>query len=125
MIDEFPAFAISAVFGEGDSIVRDAQELHTKESDRIQQLVAELTGIGVKAEKTPDGFIIHGGGLPRGGSVDPHGDHRLAMALALAGLSGKNPVTINHAAIINESFPEFPLVLHQLGADIEDGNRRW
>lgn len=119
MIDEFPAFAIAAAFAEGESVVSQAEELRFKESDRIGVLVGELRRLGVQAAEHPDGFSITGGSLPTGGRVDAHGDHRLAMALALTGLVGHSPVTVTGAQIIAESFPEFPQVLCSLGADLQ------
>jgi 3-phosphoshikimate 1-carboxyvinyltransferase len=121
MIDEFPAFAIAATFARGETVVHGAEELHHKESDRIKALVSELARLGVQAAETTDGFTIQGGPLPTGGQVDPHGDHRLAMALALVGLAGQGAVTVSGAQIITESFPEFPTVLHSLGADLKIG----
>jgi 3-phosphoshikimate 1-carboxyvinyltransferase len=118
MIDEFPAFAMAAAFAEGTSVVTEAEELRHKESDRIGALVSELGKLGVQAAETEDGFSISGGKLPSGGLVDPHGDHRLAMALALAGLAGRGAVMVSNAQLIGESFPEFPQVLASLGADI-------
>jgi 3-phosphoshikimate 1-carboxyvinyltransferase len=118
MIDEFPVFAVAAAYAHGHTVVRDAFELRHKESDRISALCNELTAIGVQVSETPDGFIIEGGGPPSGGMVDPHGDHRLAMSLAVAGLAAKNPVSIQDAKIINESFPNFIKILRHLGAEI-------
>lgn len=118
MIDEFPAFAIAAAFAEGESVVSQAAELRLKESDRIGALVSELVRLGVRASERADGFSITGGSLPQGGEVDHHGDHRLAMALALTGLAGQGPVTVTGAEIIAESFPEFPDALRKLGAAV-------
>ncbi len=118
MIDEFPAFAIAAAFAEGESRVSEAAELRIKESDRISTLVDELKMLGVHAWDTIDGFVIKHG-PPRGGDVFSHADHRLAMALALAGLAGEEPVIVHHAQVIGESFPEFPVILNSLGADIQ------
>lgn len=115
MIDEFPAFAIAAAYAGGETRVRDAQELRYKESDRISALAGELRKLGVGIQETPDGFILHGGRPLLGGQVDPHGDHRLAMSLALAGLAAQGPVTIAGAEIISESFPEFVPILTALG----------
>ncbi|OGO40644.1 MAG: 3-phosphoshikimate 1-carboxyvinyltransferase [Chloroflexi bacterium RBG_16_58_14] len=120
MIDEFPAFALAAAFARGETIVSEAEELRFKESDRISVLVGELNKLGVQASENQDGFTIRGGRLPSAGQVEAHGDHRLAMALALAGLAGQGPVAICGAHIIAESFPEFPTVLRELGADIQD-----
>ena len=121
MIDEFPAFALAAAFARGETRVSEAEELRHKESDRISVLVGELGKLGVQASENLDGFTIQGGVLPSPGQVEAHGDHRLAMALALAGLAGQGPVTVNGAQIIAESFPEFPTVLLELGADIQVG----
>ena len=118
MIDEFPAFAAAAAFADGQTLVRDAQELRYKESDRISALCAELRAAGVPAEETPDGFTLPGGGV-RGGRVDPHGDHRLAMALAVAGLAADGPLQVLGAEIMRESFPDFAGVLAGLGAKVQ------
>lgn len=118
MIDEFPAFAVAATYSQGLTLVRDAQELRLKESDRISALCTELRKLGIRATEKPDGFEIEGGVPVRGGVVEPHGDHRLAMALALCGLAARSPVTINQATIIAESFPDFPRFLSALGARI-------
>ncbi|GAP08024.1 3-phosphoshikimate 1-carboxyvinyltransferase [Anaerolinea thermolimosa] len=119
MIDEFPAFAAAAVFAEGPSVVRDAQELRYKESDRIGALCSELRAVGAQVEETPDGFILQGGGV-RGGVVNPHGDHRLAMSLAVVGLASREPVKVLGAEITRESFPGFPDVLRSLGAQMTE-----
>jgi 3-phosphoshikimate 1-carboxyvinyltransferase len=124
MIDEFPAFAIAAAFADGDSRVMDAGELRLKESDRIGQLVSGLSDLGIGAEETADGFVIHGGRLPTGGEVDSHNDHRLAMAFALSGLSGGAPVTVTGSNVIAESFPEFASALQHLGADTHEGREK-
>lgn len=117
MIDEFPIFAIAAAVANGTTIVHDAHELRLKESDRIAMLAAELRALGVKIEEHPDGFTIHGGKL-RGGTVESHGDHRLAMSLAIAGLAAQSPITVQHAECTAESFPTFAETLRKLGAVI-------
>jgi 3-phosphoshikimate 1-carboxyvinyltransferase len=119
MIDEFPAFAAAAACAEGPSMVSGAEELRFKESDRISALCSELRAVGVAAQETPDGFILPGAGAPAGGGVDPHGDHRLAMALAVAGLASRAPLTVRDAQITAESFPDFAGVLRSLGARLE------
>lgn len=118
MIDEFPAFAVAAAFAQGPTVVREATELRYKESDRIQALCAGLSGLGVPVRELPDGFELPGGAPPEGGRVDPRRDHRLAMALALAGLAGDGPVTVAGAEIIDQSFPGFVGALLGLGADV-------
>jgi 3-phosphoshikimate 1-carboxyvinyltransferase len=118
MIDEFPAFAVAAAFAEGVTVVSDAEELRHKESDRISALCLELRNIGINAVESQDGFTIEGGGMVNGGAIDPHGDHRLAMSLAIAGLAAHNQVMIRQSEIITESYPEFVPTLKLLGADL-------
>lgn len=118
MIDEFPALAVAAAFAEGVTVVKEAEELRYKESDRISALCAQLSTIGVHVDETTDGFIIHGGTSVRGGEIDPHGDHRLAMSLSVAGLAAEKAITVRNAGIINESFPSFVNILTELGANI-------
>lgn len=119
MIDEFPAFAVAAALAKGVSRVSGASELRQKESDRIRDLCRELRKLGVNVSEETDGFIIHGGNQLSGGHVNHEGDHRLAMSLAVAGLTAKDPVTISQPEIINESFPSFIPLLKMVGADIE------
>ena len=119
MIDEFPIFAVAAAFASGTTIVREAQELRLKESDRIAAICQELGRIGVDIQETTDGFIINGGTPPRGGEIDSHGDHRLAMSLAVAGLACHGSVTVHGAEMTAESFPDFIQVLQALGSDIQ------
>lgn len=119
MIDEFPVFAAAAAFASGVTHVQDAAELRVKESDRIAALSTELRVLGVPVDERPDGFSIQGGMPLRGGKVDPHGDHRLAMSLVVMGLGSQEPVTIQNSEIINESFPEFMATLQSMGAELE------
>lgn len=119
MIDEFSAFGAAAVYTQSGEVteVRDARELRFKESDRIATLCQELGALGVKTEENPDGFKVWGG-RPVGGTVHAHGDHRLAMAMAVAGLAAQNPVVVEEAEMMNESFPGFVETLSALGADV-------
>jgi len=118
MIDEFPVFAIAAAFADGITTVKDAAELRHKESDRISALCQELGSLGVNVAEYPDGFSIHGSGIVRGGIVQAHNDHRLAMSLAVAGLAAEEPVILQGAEIISESFPGFATTMQNLGADL-------
>jgi len=115
MIDEFPVFAVAACFAEGVTEVRDAEELRYKETDRISVLCGELRKLGARLDEHKDGFTLRGGTL-QGGVCEAQGDHRLAMSLALAGLAAPLPVTVRHAEILNESFPDFVPQLRMLGA---------
>jgi 3-phosphoshikimate 1-carboxyvinyltransferase len=115
MIDEFPIFAIAAAYASGATTVSEAAELRLKESDRIGVLCEELHKLGVQAVEHPDGFTIQGGLPLQGGLIQPHGDHRLAMSLAVAGLASQAPVAIQDAQIIEESYPEFTQTLQALG----------
>jgi 3-phosphoshikimate 1-carboxyvinyltransferase len=115
MIDEFPIFAIAAAYASGVTTVNEAAELRLKESDRIGVLCEELRKLGVQAVEHPDGFTIQGGSPVQGGVIAPHGDHRLAMSLAVAGLASQAPVYIQDAQIIEESYPEFTQTLQALG----------
>jgi len=119
MIDEFPIFAIAAAYADGDTLVSGAKELRHKETDRIEAISRELTNIGGNIEETPDGFIIHGGKKLSGGVVESHHDHRLAMSLSIAGLISDEGVIVKDAGILTESFPDFPLILKELGACVE------
>jgi 3-phosphoshikimate 1-carboxyvinyltransferase len=92
--------------------------LRHKESDRINDLCQELRKLGVYAQENQDGFMIQGGRELVGNQVDHHGDHRLAMSLAIAGLLSSKPVLIPEPGVIDESFPSFVSILQEMGADI-------
>jgi len=117
MIDEFSVFGAAAAYADGVTSVRDAVELRYKESDRIATLCRELSALGIKAEELPDGFNIWGG-QPQGGTTQAHGDHRVAMAMTIAGLASKGNVVVDGAEMMNESFPGFVEILRGLGADL-------
>jgi len=119
MIDEFPVFTVAALRGAGKTLVRDAAELRLKESDRIAVVVEEFGKLGAVITPHPDGFEIDGPQQLTGGAVGSHRDHRLAMSLAVAGLSATAPVSIDDADELNESFPGFVETLQTLGASIQ------
>ncbi len=119
LIDELPILAVAATQASEHTVVRDAAELRVKETDRIATTVAELRKLGAQIDETPDGFIIHGPTALRGAAVDSHGDHRLAMALAVAGLAAAGETTVSDTECIADSFPNFVSVLRALGAEIE------
>jgi 3-phosphoshikimate 1-carboxyvinyltransferase len=106
MIDEFPALFVAAAVAKGRTIIRGAAELRVKESDRIATMAAGLRALGVRIEETPDGAIIDGGAI-EAGAVDSHGDHRIAMSFAAAGLVAKGEVVIRDCANVATSFPGF------------------
>lgn len=106
MIDEFPALFVAAAVAKGRTVVRGAAELRVKESDRIATMAAGLRALGVRIEETPDGAIIDGGVIS-GGTVDSHGDHRIAMSFAVAGLVATDAITIGDCANVATSFPGF------------------
>ena len=106
-IDELPVLAVAACFAQGTTVIRDAQELRVKESDRIATTAQELTRLGAVVEERPDGLAVHGTGRLAGGDCESHGDHRLAMALAVAGLLADGPVSIKGADDASVSYPGF------------------
>lgn len=105
-IDEFPAVFIAAACAKGETVLTDAAELRVKESDRIAVMAEGLTALGIDAEALEDGIRIQGGALQSGG-VEGHGDHRISMAFAMAGLRAAGDIHINDCAAINTSFPGF------------------
>jgi len=119
LIDELPVFAVIATQARGETVIKDAAELRVKETDRIATTVAELRKLGAQIEETPDGFIVQGPTRLQGARVDSHGDHRLAMALAVAGLMAEGATAIAGAECIPDSFPGFERTLAKLGAKLE------
>lgn len=118
-IDEFPVWAVAATQAAGHSTVRDAAELRVKEVDRIALLAAELRRLGAELDEHPDGFTVHGPTRLKGASVDSHDDHRLGMALAVAGLAANEPTLIHDASCMADSFPGFVDTMNALGASLE------
>lgn len=116
LIDELPVLAVAASVAEGETLIRDAAELRVKESDRIAALARELGAIGARVEAQPDGLAIRGVSRLRGGRAASGGDHRVAMALAVAGLRSADPVTVEDTDCIRTSFPEFEDTLRTLTA---------
>ncbi len=117
-IDEFPVWAVAASQAAGTSILRDARELRVKEVDRISVLAEELRRLGAPIIEQEDGFQVQGPVRLRGGEVDSHGDHRLGMALAIAGLVATEPVAVHDAGCIADSFPGFVETMRRLGAEM-------
>jgi len=117
-IDEFPMLMAMAAAVEGTTRIRGAEELRVKESDRLAVMSEQLRHLGVNVEETPDGAVIQGGRVS-GGRVDSHGDHRIAMSLAVLGLVADAPVEIDNAQWIRTSYPVFVDDMNALGAGIE------
>ncbi len=113
-IDELPLVALAACFAEGTTVIRDAEELRRKESDRIETVTAALTALGGKVEPTPDGMVIEGTGGLRGGTIDSHGDHRIAMLGAVAGLASREGVEVVGMDAAAVSYPGFEADLGSL-----------
>ncbi len=107
LIDEAPILAVAAVCAAGDTVISEAGELRYKESDRIAVVARELNRIGARIEERPDGMVIHGTGRFKGGEGDSHRDHRMAMALAIAGLASDQPVAVLQPGSVTISYPEF------------------
>ena len=107
ILDEIPILAVAACFAEGETIIRDAAELRVKESDRIATTVEELSRLGAKIEAREDGMVIRGTGKLTGAACQSHGDHRLAMAMAVCGLLAEGSTEIRGAADASVSYPTF------------------
>lgn len=116
-IDEFPALFIAASCATGKTVLRGAEELRVKESDRIQVMADGLHILGISAEPTPDGIIIEGGQLGSG-TVVSHGDHRIAMSFAMAALRAKGDIMIQDCANVATSFPGFVDLAAESGLNI-------
>ena len=113
-IDELPLLALLACFAEGETLVRGAEELRAKESDRISGVVEGLFGLGADIEARPDGFAVRGTGGLRGGTIDARGDHRLAMVGAIAGVASQEGVEVDGFDAVAVSYPRFERDLRAL-----------
>ena len=116
-IDEFPALFVAAACAEGETVLTGAEELRVKESDRIQVMADGLARLGVDARPTSDGIVIRGGAISSG-SVESHGDHRIAMSFAMAALRAQGGIVIGDCANVNTSFPGFVSLARQAGLKI-------
>lgn len=116
LIDELPLVAALGCIARGETVIRDAAELRVKESDRISTMAANLSELGQAVEVTPDGMIVRGGRGIRGGcEVRSHGDHRVAMCMAVLALSADAPVTVLDTDCVATSYPDFWQHLEELG----------
>ena len=107
LIDELPVIAVMAAFADGTTVIKDAQELKVKESNRLDIIVHHLQAMGAEVTPTEDGMIIQGGALLHGAELDSHMDHRIAMSFAVAGLAAEGETTIRRADCVNISYPKF------------------
>ncbi len=112
-IDELPILAVAASYAVGTTIIRDAAELRVKESDRITAIATELTKLGAAVTERPDGMEIRGGNALTGALCESHGDHRIAMSLAVAGLAARGETVVRDTAWIETSFPGFGQLLQR------------
>jgi 3-phosphoshikimate 1-carboxyvinyltransferase len=117
-IDEFPVLFVAAACAEGETVLTGAEELRVKESDRIQVMADGLNALGINAKPMPDGMIIQGGQL-RSGTIDSHGDHRIAMAFTIAALRAQGEILINDCANVATSFPNFVSIAQTAGISLE------
>jgi 3-phosphoshikimate 1-carboxyvinyltransferase len=108
---------VAAACASGRTVIRGAAELRVKESDRIATMAAGLRALGIAMEESPDGAVIHGGRL-QGGAVDSHGDHRIAMAFAVAGQVAEGEVRIDDVANVATSFPGFDALARSAGFNL-------
>ena len=115
LIDELPVIAVAAAYAEGETVIRDAQELKVKESNRIAAMVTELKKAGVEAEETDDGMIIRGGKRPHGAAFETYKDHRIAMSLAVLALAARSACRIDEPEVVAISYPDFFHTLERLG----------
>mgnify|MGYP001623648356 FL=1 len=115
LIDEIPVLAIMAAFADGTTVIRDAQELKVKESDRIAVMVENLKRMGADIAGTDDGMIIRGGKPLHGAVIDPHMDHRVAMSFAVAGTVCQGAMEITDGDCVKISYPDFYEDLYRLG----------
>ncbi|HVJ38264.1 MAG TPA: 3-phosphoshikimate 1-carboxyvinyltransferase [Stenotrophomonas sp.] len=120
MIDEFPALFVAAAAAQGQTVVSGAAELRVKESDRLGAMANGLRSLGVSVDETPDGATIQGGAIG-GGRIDSHGDHRIAMAFAIAGQLASAEVVVEDVANVATSFPGFDSLATTAGFALRAG----
>ncbi|MEM7057860.1 MAG: 3-phosphoshikimate 1-carboxyvinyltransferase [Pseudomonadota bacterium] len=126
MIDEYPVLACLAAFAEGRTVMRGIKELRVKESDRIAAVVSGLRANGIEVEEFEDGMVVQGmgaDGVPGGGKVETHLDHRIAMSFLCLGMGAKHSVKVDDASPIATSFPDFQDLMSGLGATLTKVNR--
>jgi len=119
-IDEFPVLFVAAACAEGETILRDAEELRVKESDRIEVMATGLRALGVELETFPDGIRIRGRDMLDGGRIDSCGDHRIAMAFSVASLRASDAIAIADCANVATSFPGFRSLAASIGLAVDE-----
>jgi len=120
MIDEFPVLFVAAACATGDTIIRGAEELRVKESDRISAMAHGLRRLGIAVDEVPDGATIHGGRIA-GGDVESYGDHRVAMAFAVAAQCASGEIRVGDVANVATSFPGFEGLARSTGFGLRNG----
>ena len=123
MIDEYPVLACLAAIAEGETRMEGLAELKVKESDRLQAMAVGLRTLGVELQLWDDGLRVTGGNGFQGGEVDSFGDHRIAMAFAMAGLRAHSPIHIRDCRNVDTSFPGFAGLARNAGLPIEVSER--
>jgi 3-phosphoshikimate 1-carboxyvinyltransferase len=118
-MDEVPVLAVAAALASGQTVIRDAEELRVKESDRIATVIEGLRRMGVEVGERPDGMVIEGRGRLRSAVLESEGDHRLAMAWAVAGLAAEAETTVAGAEAVDISYPAFWRDLSSLGGKVD------
>ena len=118
-IDEFPAVFVAAALADGVTTVSGAEELRHKESDRIAAMADGLRALGIEVEEFPDGARIHGGQI-QGGRINSRGDHRIAMAFAMAGLAADGVIEIDNTDNVDTSFPGFAALAGEAGLKLQE-----
>lgn len=114
VIDEIPILAVAAALASGDTVIRDARELRVKETDRIAAIATNLRAMGVSVDEQDDGMVIHGGSRLKGARLDSFGDHRIAMAFAIAGLFASGETVIENVECVETSYPGFDETLRAI-----------
>jgi 3-phosphoshikimate 1-carboxyvinyltransferase len=121
-IDEFPLLFVAAAYAEGKTRFSEIGELRVKESDRIGAMARGLRNLGIDVTESEDSATVHGG-QPTAGTVDSNGDHRIAMAFAVAGTRASGPVTVRESDAVDTSFPGFAQCLRACGARLDEHGR--
>lgn len=118
-IDEFPVLFVAASAAEGQTVLTGAEELRVKESDRIQVMADALQAVGIDAKPTPDGMVVNGGSQSKQrAEIQSHHDHRISMAMTVAGLTACDEIVIDDCANVNTSFPTFLELVNQVGLTV-------